>query len=376
TDVRDNTEIWGQRYSGNRTNIISLQQQIAGDVAEKLRSKLSTSERQQVTKQGTQNPEAYEFYLKGRYYWNKRTASDIRTAISYFNEAIAKDPSYALAYSGLADAYLVLVWYGGNPSETYPKSNAYARKALQLDPSLAHPHAVLGSTEMEYDWDFAAGEAEYKKAFELDAGDATTHQWYAEDISAIGGRQEEAIAENLRAQRLDPVSPIITASAGLLRIAARQYDEGIKVCQKMVDENPTFAEAHNCLAQGYWAKRMYPQVIEEFKLYSQLSDNEEVSHFVSAMEEGFRSEGWRGALRGAIEARMAVRKKRYSSAYRIARLYAELGDEDGAFRWLDTAYQEHDSFLFVGGLKTDFVFDSLRSDPRYADLLRRMGLPQ
>src|SRR6266699_2619697 len=151
TDVRDNTELWGQHYSGRSTEIISLQQQIAGDIAEKLRSKLSTSEKQQVAKQGTRNPEAYELYLKGRYYWNKRTPSDLRTAISYFNQAIAKDPGYALAYSGLADAYGVFpTYYGADPREAYPKSNAAARKALELDPALAHPHAALASNAMEY----------------------------------------------------------------------------------------------------------------------------------------------------------------------------------------------------------------------------------
>src|ERR1700680_2507554 len=162
TNVRDNTEIWGQHYSGKSADIISLQQQIAGDIAEKLRSKLSSPEKQQVTKQGTQNPEAYELYMKGRYFWNKRTSSDNATAISYFNRAIAKDPSYALAYSGLADAYAILPSYGGTPSEAYPKSNAAARKALELDSTLAHPHAVQGANEMEYDWDFAGGEAEFK----------------------------------------------------------------------------------------------------------------------------------------------------------------------------------------------------------------------
>src|SRR6202790_4701985 len=187
TDVRDNTELWGQHYTGKSTQIIPLEQQIAGDLAAKLRSGLSNSEKQQVTKQGTQNPEAYELYLKGRYAWNKRTAAGLEMAVSYFNQAIAKDPGYALAYSGLADVYTVYPVYGGKPTEVGPKSNAAARKALELDPTLAHPHAVLGGNYMEYDWNFAAGEAEYKKALELDPNDATARQWYAQDISWIGG---------------------------------------------------------------------------------------------------------------------------------------------------------------------------------------------
>jgi len=166
TDVRDNTEIWGQHYSLKSANIVGLPQQIAGDIAEKLRSKLSTSEKQQVTKQGTQSPEAYELYLKGRYYWNKLTRPDIETAISYFYQAIAKDPGYALAYSGLADAYSELPTLGGAPSEYFPKGNAAARKALELDPTLARPHAVLGGNQMWYEWDFAGGEGHRSSCIE------------------------------------------------------------------------------------------------------------------------------------------------------------------------------------------------------------------
>ena len=204
------------------------------------------------------------------------------TAISYFNQAIAKDPGYALAYSGLADAYNVLPIYGGNPSENYPKSNAAARKALELDATLAHPHAVLGNNEMEYDWDFAGGEAEYKKAFELDPNDATAHQWYADDIGWIGGREQEALAEINRAHQLDPLSPIISTVVGVVHIWARQYDEAIAVCKKVANENPTFALAHFCLANAYWGKRMYPQVIEEWKAYGQLSGDRNESEFASA----------------------------------------------------------------------------------------------
>src|SRR5208282_1494869 len=163
-DVRDNTEIWEHHYSGKDTDIISLQTEIAGDIAGKLRSKLSSSEKQQVTRLGTHNPEAYELYLKGRYAWNNRTYGELEKAISYFNQAIAKDPGYALAYSGLADVYSVLPNYGGNPGEDFAKSNGGARKALELDPTLAHPHAILGSNQMQYDWDFAGGEAEFKKS--------------------------------------------------------------------------------------------------------------------------------------------------------------------------------------------------------------------
>jgi TolB-like protein/predicted Ser/Thr protein kinase/Tfp pilus assembly protein PilF len=374
TDVRDNTEIWGQHYSGKSADIISLQQQIAGDIAEKLRAKLSTSERQQVTKQGTQSPEAYGLYLKGRYSWNKRTPSDSAAAISYFNQAIAKDPGYALAYSGLADAYAVLATNGGTPSDDYPKSNAAARKALELDATLAHPHAVLGSNEMEYDWDFAGGEAEFKKAFELDPNDATAHQWHALDIGRIGGREQEALVEVDRAHQLDPLSPIISVNVGFIHIMARQYGDAIAVCKKLADENPTFAVAHSCLAQAYGGKQMYPQVIEEWNAFAQLFGDPNESEFHSAMEQGFRSGGWKGALTKGIATRQTQRKTGKVSAYGIAHMYAELGEKDQAFQWLNTAYQERDEGLM--GLKTDFALDPIRSDPRFAELVRKVGLPQ
>jgi TolB-like protein len=373
TAVRDNTEIWGQHYTGKSTEIISIEQQIAGDLAQKLRSKLSTSEKQQITKQGTQNPEAYELYLKGRYSWNRRTSSDLAAAITYFNQAIAKDPGYALAYAGLADAYGVLPTYGGSASENIPKSNAAARRALELDATLARPHAVLGGNEMAYDWDFAGGEVEYKKALELDPNDATVHQWYASDIGTIGGREQEALAEANRAHHLDPLSPVISATIGDVHIDLRQYDEAIVVCRKVANDDRTFARAHNLLALGYWGKRMYPQVIEEWKTYGQLSGDRNEAEFVSALEQGLRSGGWKGALTKGIEVRQAQRKTGYSSSYRIAQLYADLGDKDQAFRWLNSAYQERDGNLY--GLKTDFLLDPLRSDPRFAELVRKVGLP-
>jgi len=368
TEVRDNNEIWGQQYSGKSTEIISLEQQIAGDIAEKLRSKLSASEKQQVAKQGTQNPEAYELYLKGRYYWNKLTHSDLDTAISYFNQAIAKDPGYALAYSGLADGYAARAVRGGDAGEDFRRSNAAARKALELDETLGHPYAVLGRNEMQYDWDFAEGEAEFRKAFELDPDDAVSHLWYALTIARIGGREREALAEINRAHQLDPLSPIISTEVGAIRFWARQYDEDIEVCKKVANENPTFALAHDCLAWAYWAKHMYPQAIEEMKVQDQLSDGR-VSDFTSALELGFRSGGRKGAYTKGIE-----KMKEEQNAFRLAFLYSELGDKDQAFHWLNAAYQEHEPNLLT--LKTNPSFDSIRSDPRFAELVRKVGLPQ
>ena len=374
TDIRDNTEVWGHRYTGKSANLVSMQQQIAGDIAGKLRSTLSSSERQLVTRQGTQNPDAYELYLKGRYAWNNRTYSELEQAISDFNQAIVRDPGYALAYSGLADAYAVLPNYGGNQNEDFPRSNRAARKALELDPTLAHPHAVLGSNEMQYDWDFAGGEAEFKKSFELDPNDATARQWYADEIGQIGGREQEAFAEVDRAHELDPLSPVITRVVAGVRVSARKFDEGIAICSKLANDNPTFPIAHDCLAYAYWGKRMYPQVIEEWKTYGQISGNPDDQGFASALEQGYRLAGWKGALTKAIEYRQAERKTAYSSAFSIARFYADMGDKEQAFHWLNIAYQEHDWLLFT--LNTSFQLDPLRSDPRFAELVHKVGLPQ
>jgi eukaryotic-like serine/threonine-protein kinase len=374
TNVRDNTQLWGEHYSRKSADLVSLQQQIAGDIAEKLRSRLSGAEKQKVTRQGTQNPQAYELYLRGRYSWNNRTPTDINTAISYFNQAIAADPGYALAYSGLADAYYVWPTYGGDPSEAYPKSNAAARKALELDPSLAHPHAVLGSNMIEYGWDFAGGEAEYRKSFALDPKDATAHQWYAEDVGKIGGREQEVMAEADRGHQLDPLSPIISVNMGLVRIYARQYDQAIEICRKVATENPTFAPAHEYLARAYWGKRMYPRVIEERTAAARLAGNRNMSDFALALERGFRAAGWKGALSKAIAVRKAQRKTSHAFTFQIAELYADLGDKNHAFAWLNTAYEERNPNMLA--LKTDFLLDPLRSDPRFTELVRRVGLPQ
>jgi tetratricopeptide (TPR) repeat protein len=314
-------------------------------VADSNGQQLTTSERKQASKQGTQNPEAYELYLKGRSYWSKRTLSDLETAASYFNQAIAEDPSYALAYSGLADSYAIMPEYGGNPSESISKANAAARKALELDSTLARPHAVLGHIKYLHDWDFAGGEAELKKAIELDPNDATPHQWYAESLFWLGGREGEALSEITHAYQLEPLSLIIGRDFGADHIFIRQYDEAIAICSKLADEHPTFSTAHSCTAEAYWRKRMYSQAIEEYKVESQISGDRDESEYVSAMEKGFQSGGWQGALARGIEVLKEQRKTGYSSAYWIASSYAELRDKEHAFDWLNTAFQEHEEYL-------------------------------
>ena len=376
TKVDDSTEIWGEQYERKTSEIVSLQQQIAGDIAEKLRSRLTGTEKQQVTKQGTQNPEAYQLYVKGRYYWNKRTNADIKTAVSYFNQAIEKDPGYALAYSGLADAYASLGSFGGSPDEVVPKSNATAEKALELDPTLGHPYAVLGSNKAEYSWDFAGGESDYRKAIALDPGDATAHQWFSLDLSAIGGREQEALDEANRAYQLDPLSPIMGIAQAVAYASGRQFDKAIEVCKKIIADNPTFGRAYSTLGSAYWAEHKYSEAIQEWKTGAQLEGDKNYSEVAAALDVGYRSGGKVGALRKAIEVQLAQIKNNsgYVSPYGIASYYADLGDNEHAFEWLDTAYHQHDSGLL--GIRTDPAFDSMRSDPRYAELVRKIGLPQ
>ena len=376
TNVQDNTELWGEHYESNSSDILALQQKIAGDIAGKLRSKLSGAEKSQVTKQGTQNPEAYQLYVKGRYYWNKRTPADLQTSISYFKQAIDKDPSFALAYSGLADAYSVLVVYGSEAKDVTPMADAAARKALELDPSLGHPHAILGASKNEYYWDWAAGEAEYRKAFELDPNDATAHQWFAEDLAFLGGRAQEAIKEANLARQLDPLSPIMGVAQVEAYLSDRQFDKALEIGKKLVAENPTFGAVHQFLARLYWEEHRYPETIEESKTFGQLMGDKNGEEFAAALDTGYRSGGWPSALRKGIEVLVAERKAKngYVSPTLIAELYADLGDKDHAFEWLNTSYQERDFSL--SGIRGDFFFDSLRSDPRYAELVRKIGLPQ
>jgi serine/threonine protein kinase len=376
TNVQDNTEIWGGQYEGKASEILALQQHIAGDLAGRLRANLSGSEKQQLSRQGTQNPEAYQLYVKARYYWNKRTTADLETALSFFNQAIDKDPNYALAYAGLSDVYTVIPDYtGANPRELIPKAKAAAERALELDPTLARPHADLGSDEMQFDWNFSGGEAELRKAFALDPSDATAHQWFCQGLAYIG-RLQEAIAECNRAHELDPLSPIISYALADAYRMNHQFDKAIEIDNKASADNPAFPVTHQGLGYSYWDERKYPEAIREFQTYAGLLGDESWLAYTAALDSGFRSGGWPAALRKGAETLVARQRVHpdYLATYLIAETYADLGDKDRALEWLNVAYEQRSMYLCQ--LPTDQLFDSLRSDPRYAELVRKIGFPQ
>jgi tetratricopeptide (TPR) repeat protein len=229
---------------------------------------------------------------------------------------------------------------------------------------------------MQYSWDFSGGAAEFRKALELDPSDATAHQWFSQSLAAIGGRAQDAIDEANRAYQLDPLSPIIGYAQGVAYSSDRQFDKAIELYKKVIADSPTFAAAHLGLALAYWGQHKYPQVIQEYKTSAQFAGDKNYAEFAAALDGGFRSGGWPSALRKGIEVDLAQRKAKtdYVSPYGIAQLYANLGDKDHAFEWFNTAYQEHDAGLMA--LRTDFTLDSLRSDPRYTELVRKVGLPQ
>lgn len=376
TNVRDNTEIWGGHYDSKVADVLSLQQQIATDLASHLRSNLSGSEKQQLSRQGTQNADAYQLYVKARYYWNKRTPADLETSLSYFNQAIDKDPNYALAYAGVGDVYSVLPDYADLDSrDIIPKAKAAAAKALELDPTLARPHADLGSALMQYDWDFSAGEAESRKAFALDPSDATAHQWLCQSLSYIG-RLQEGIAECNRAHELDPLSPIIAYALADAYRLDHQYDKAIEIDQRTGADNPTFPVSHQGLGYTYWALHKYPEAIREFGIFYQLLADKNWVEYSAALDAGFHSGGWPAAEHRALDVLLAQQKANVNhlAPYIIAEHFAELGDKDHAFEWLNVCYQQHNMYLVQ--LPTDFTFDGLRSDPRYKEFVRKVGFPQ
>jgi tetratricopeptide (TPR) repeat protein len=359
-------------YSRDLPNVLALQDELAREIVKEITVQLTPRERAHLASARSVNPEAHELYLKGRFYWNKRTPETLKKSLAYFQQAVAKDSNDALAYAGMADAYAMLgagEYHVLPAAEGDPKAEAAAIKALQLDDSLAEAHTSLAYIRCNA-WDYQGAEKEFKRAIELNPGYATAHQWYAECPLVPFGRFSEAVAEMRKAESLDPLSLIISSEVGSVLYQARQYDQAIAQEKKTLELDPDFAVAHDRLADVYLAKRMFNEFLaERLKLIGH--KDRESSAVVAALQ------GKPDELIQFIK-RMESRRKQLEKDSEfdgwLARLYIDIGDKDQALLCLERAYQVHSEV--IQGLKVAPEFDPLRSDPRFQDLVRRAGLLQ
>ena len=361
--------LWSQSYEGEFRDSLALQNRVARTIADQIRISLTPQEQAALKTVKVVNPEAYESYLKGRYFWNKRTADGLKVALAYFNQSIEEDPKYAPAYSGLADTYALLGdWQYAvmTPKEAFPKAKAAVIKALELDDTLGEAHNSLAFVLDGFDWDLDAGGKEFRRAIELNPGYATAHHWYAWHLSLLG-QYDEAIAEMRKAENLDPLSLIINADLAELLALAHSYDESIQQSRKTIEMDPNFALAHNQLAQAYLQKHMYDEAVAELQKAVQLSRGSPtcIANLARAyVAAGKRSEAIK--LLGDLKKRS---NPGYSNASEIAMIYASLGDTDQAMNWLDKGYEER----FNPGVLLRPGFDPLRSDLRFQNLVHRVG---
>ena len=367
--VEDGRAFWTYQCDENCTDIFAVQDSISEKIAGALALKLTGEERILLAKRYTQNMEAYQLYIRGRFFWNKRTGEGLKKAIDYFQQAIERDPNYALAYAGLADSYNVLMSLGLiPPQDAYAKVEAAATEALKIDDTLAEAHASLAWLRFEK-WDWPGAEKAFKRAIELNPNYATAHQWYAEYLTARG-RFDEAIAEIRRAQQIEPASLIINAILAQTYWFAGQYDEAIEQCRRTLEMDPNFELTHEYLGRAYTQKGMYEEAIAEFKKETQLG----AQGTWAEMGITYARSGNRGKALKALGELDALSKRMYFSPYLVAGIYAGLGEKEQAFKWLQRSYDGHE--VWLTWLKVDPVLDSLRSDPRFQDLLRRVGLAQ
>jgi len=372
TDVAAESQLWGEQYNRKVADIFAVQEEISKEISERLRLRLTGEEQKRLTKRYTENAEAYQLYLKGRYYWDKRTPQAFNRAMGQFEQALEKDSGYALAYGGLADCYNTLGWYGVlSPKESFPKARAAATRALGIDEALAEPHTSLGWIKAFYDWDWPGAEREYRRAMELNPNYSTAHMWYGGFLRGQG-RLDEAMAEVRRAQEVDPLSLVINAAVGVTLHFRRQYDQAIEQYRKTVEMDPNFPLTRLWLGMAYEQKKMYEAAVAEFQKASELFEGEPIG--LAGLGHAYAVSGRTAAARKVLEELNQLRQRRYVSAYFMALPYAGLGEKDQAWAWLEKAYEERASWL-SDQFKVDPRFDSLRSDPRYQDLLRRMNLP-
>jgi serine/threonine-protein kinase len=369
-NIADGCHLWSERYDREMTDIFAIQDEISQAIVNVLQLKLARPAGHAIVRQ-PMAPEAYESYLKGRFFWNKRTEANLNRSIEYFLRAIELEPEYALAYAGLSDAYVLLGIFGARPpGDVYPKAGAAAGKALKLDETLPEAHAALGHIRAAYDWDFPAAEQEYRRALELNFDFSTAHQWYGH-LLIVMRRYPEAIAEVARALELDPLSVPANAFVGLIYMKARQYDHAIEASRKAVDLDPNNPFAHWILARSLDARNELPESLAESEKAASLSGGNQM--YATQLTYAQARIGDVLKARQAVEKLVELSRKKYVSPHDIAVIYIGLGEKDSAFEWLEKAYRERNARLIE---LSDPVYDSLRSDPRFLDLVQRLGLPQ
>ena len=367
-NASDDSHIWGKQYSRRVTDILPLQQELAQGVSDKLMPQLSNEARKKLSKQGTADPEAYRFYVKGLSYQDTLTVEGWKKAVEFFQQAISKDPEYAQAYAGMAQAYLWLGLFGKlPPREAMKKADDAANKAIQLDDSSAEAHAALGYVDL-FDWKWRASEQELQRAITLNPNLPQAHLYFGQFLS-VQGRMDDAVDEHKRLLQLDPTSLVANQLLCSMYYSSREYDKSIQQCLKVVEMYPDVSMPHGDLSDDYAQKKNYTKAIQEYQRELSLEGEHELS---AAMGRAYAANGWEGVMKKRVE----LWQKRGTSDYdpvAVAEAYASLGEKDKAFLWLERAYEEHASLLFI---KSEPAFDYLRSDARYAELLRRMGLPQ
>jgi serine/threonine protein kinase/tetratricopeptide (TPR) repeat protein len=369
-DVRNNKSLWGEHYERKMSDLLATQREIAAAITQKLQLKLGGSEAKGITKRYTDNNDAYQLYLKGRFHFARRTRDELQRAIEVFQQAIKLDPKFALAYVGLAESYVVMPSFPYmSPKEAFPQAKAAIAKALELDPELPEAHTISGMIAATYDWNWAEAEREFKRSLELDPSLALTHYRYAWTYLSPMGRHNEAIAEMERAMEIEPLSLIQGANFAGVLMYARQLDRAVEQAKKTYDLDPTFFGGQNWLCHTYDARGMYAESLA-------ISEKTIGTSFplLSATSYAYAKTGRRREAEAVINQLEELEKTRYIINYWVAVTYAALGEKDAAFAELEKAYQARDWFL--PRIKTDPFMDPLRDDPRFNDLIRRIGLPE